>query len=504
MPIPALSTTAERTPSVSRDIARHTSVYAVGEIISRFASLLMLPIYIRYLSPSDYGAIAILDVITNVLNIFIQSGMAGALSRYYQAANDEHERDRVWCSGFAFLVLSTATFALASYLGRHQLAQIAFGSDQEPWPYYIHLSVSTLSINCLSIVPQTRLLNLKRSTTAVSFSMVRLALNVALNLLFLVGFGMKVQGILFGNLATAAIMAIAYHTTWLSIIRRFAVDPVIIQSLWKFGSPLLINSLIQLAMHQADRIFLREFLSLSEVGVYSLAYQIGMAINAMAILPFDNIWNVSLYEIHRMPDARSHYLRVFRYNMLAVAMVMLGAAFSARAVVAVVAKPDYAQAAQFLPVLCLGFVFYNLHQHFKVPALVHQKTHLFIIVSTVAVIANILLNFLLIPTLGAKGAAWASAGTYAIYSLTGYAVYRRIEDYGYPLLQGAALLAAMCASFVIVQLIADSSSNWVYSLILGALVWLLWASFIWKITPVDIWRLLRHPSEVVELLKPKP
>jgi O-antigen/teichoic acid export membrane protein len=84
-----------------KDILKHSSVYAVGQILSRFASILLLPLYTRCLSPADYGCVAILDLTAGILAILIGSGMASAVMRSHFDSDDEEYRSRVWWTGLA-------------------------------------------------------------------------------------------------------------------------------------------------------------------------------------------------------------------------------------------------------------------------------------------------------------------------------------------------------------------------------------------------------------------
>ena len=43
-------------------LGRNTLVYGIATVLSRLVSFVMLPIYTRYLTPADYGLLAILDL----------------------------------------------------------------------------------------------------------------------------------------------------------------------------------------------------------------------------------------------------------------------------------------------------------------------------------------------------------------------------------------------------------------------------------------------------------
>ena len=45
-----------------RDLLKHSSVYMIGQILTRMTSVLLLPFYTHELSTADYGVVGILDL----------------------------------------------------------------------------------------------------------------------------------------------------------------------------------------------------------------------------------------------------------------------------------------------------------------------------------------------------------------------------------------------------------------------------------------------------------
>ena len=54
-----------RLPATLTELLKHSAVYGVGNLLRRSISILMLPIYTRYLSPADYGHLALLDLFSS-------------------------------------------------------------------------------------------------------------------------------------------------------------------------------------------------------------------------------------------------------------------------------------------------------------------------------------------------------------------------------------------------------------------------------------------------------
>ena len=64
-------------------LGKHAVVYALGVIIGKVASFVMLPIYTRYLTPADYGTLELLEMTTDVVGMIAGIGLASSVFRFY-------------------------------------------------------------------------------------------------------------------------------------------------------------------------------------------------------------------------------------------------------------------------------------------------------------------------------------------------------------------------------------------------------------------------------------
>ena len=381
-----------------KDILKHSSVYAVGQILSRFASILLLPLYTRCLSPADYGCVAILDLTAGILAILIGSGMASAVVRSYFDTEDEDARSKVWWTGLTWVSLSATVLVLPLIIARQSIADLTLGSNIMNGGMFYLLATGTLWMNTVSELLETWLRVKKRSGTFVALSTFRLLLNIVLNVWFLVGLDLGIGGLLTGNV----IAATANTTLLLLLFARsqsaFAFDKAVLRTLLSFGSPLIIQAFLSLMMHEADRYILRAYASLDQVGVYSLAYKVGQAVNTLCLIPFAAIWSVVLYEIAQQPDAKNTFAQVFKYYVYGLLVVMLAAALFAFPVLPLLTPGDFSQAVDLIPVIVLAFIFFAMHSQFSVPVLLARRTAALIPASVVGVIANVVCNCLFVDS----------------------------------------------------------------------------------------------------------
>jgi O-antigen/teichoic acid export membrane protein len=460
--------------SPSRQIVKHGAVFGFGAILSRLGSVVLLPIYIHYLDPSEYGVMAILDITINLLAIVVGAGIATAATRAHFTGEGESHRDQVWWTAILMLCGVASVILCPVFVARRNVAAAAFGADVSRGGTYLAIALLTLWLTSVMYAVDAYFRALKASTFLVSVNAIRLAVNVLLNVIFLIWLKMGLAGILWGNLIGVAIGFVLQSSAFLSARGRPTFDRRIARMYARFGWPLVVFGLLSAVLHEADRFLLRLFVSLHDIGVYAVAYQIAQGVNTLVLVPFGLIWGTIIYEIARQPDAKVTYTKVFKQFVFGLSLVLFLAALLARPILGFIAPADYAPAANIVPVLCLGYLFFSLHEHFKVPALLANRTASLLPVVSLAAATNVALNLLLIPAIGLAGAAWSTVLTFVIFSLGGLVQYRRIDYYDYPFGICAAATAGMAVTFVAYHFVSASAGT-LLQLLLASTVWLVWA-----------------------------
>jgi O-antigen/teichoic acid export membrane protein len=469
-----------------RQIVRHGSVFGVGVILSRLASVVLLPLYMRHLRPEDYGVIAIIDLTVGLLGLAAGGGIGTAATREHFQRDDAAYHDRVWWTAMAMVgLLSTLVMGWAFVL-RGPLAAAVFGPTLIGGGFYLGLALVTLWFGTMLYVLESHFRVQKASTMLVVVNLLRLLANIAINVLLVVVWGLGVTGVLIGNLA-AAVLAFAIQLVMFIRARGAPkMDAALIRPYWSFGWPIVAYGMMSAAMHEADRYLLRLFVDLGQVGLYSVAYQIGQGVNTLVITPFVTIWSVLIYEVAKQPDARQTYARVFKLFVYGLSLVLFLAALFARPILQLIAPPAYASAADLIPVICLAYLLFSLHEHFKVPALLARKTMSLLTPVSMAAALNVAANLILIPRFGSMGAAWASVATFGLFSLAGLVRYRRIDRYPYPLLRCTMVVLGLALSYVVYRVALRDVLSFKLEIAVAAAIWLVWAALLFGRTAREL------------------
>jgi O-antigen/teichoic acid export membrane protein len=456
-----------------RELIKHSGVYALGTILTRVVSIVMLPINTRFLTPADYGTIALLDLTAAILGIVFTGGMTSALGRFHHDGDTDDHRNTVWWTGLTVVAAMTAAFVLPAFFFRDWLARITLGAETADGGLYYAFVLSTLWFNVITNVAALYLRVRKWSWTAITLGLVTLIVNVLLNVYFLTA-GWGITGILAGNLITLVAMSVVRLSMVMRYCGRFRFDSAIGREMLRFGLPIMAISLLATAMQQSDRYLLRKYVDLESLGMYYLAYQLGQGLNSLCIGPFTAIWGTVLFDVAREPDPQTTFARIFEYFFYGVLLVMFGVSLFIEPIIRLFATSDYLGAAPLVPIVCLALVFSSLDMHFKVPAMLAKRTLGLVPPTLAGVAVSIGLNIWLLPIFGVQAAAWVSVASYGVFAGATLLQARRIDEYHYPLVRCGMVLLAMVASYVACAYVVRGASPAV-SIGLPVVVWLAWA-----------------------------
>src|SRR5690554_5032844 len=102
------------TPAKKKErFAQHALTYAIGNIARKLIGFLMLPIYTRFLSPADYGAVGLLGFALALLEPFFGARLAQAIPKFYFDTKEQDQRRAIITSAIAVTgAVSAATAVL--------------------------------------------------------------------------------------------------------------------------------------------------------------------------------------------------------------------------------------------------------------------------------------------------------------------------------------------------------------------------------------------------------
>jgi O-antigen/teichoic acid export membrane protein len=395
-------------PQLKR-LGKHSAIYGLGGLVSRILAVLLLPLYTRYLSPSDYGKVETLIALTTVAGIALRMGITSALFRFYFDSPEPARRLLVLRTSFWF-TMTMATLGLVAGLALSpSISELLFGSPDD-WEL-VAASFVNLWVN-MNYEQLTSLFRLEeRSTAFVSASLANIFLTVAATLVLVVALDAGPLGVIVGNFLGTLVVYLAlvgYRREQLGL----QFDRGLLREMNRFGIPLMPTALFLWVTNFSDRFFLVKLTDTTEVGLYSVGVRIASAM-VLLLTAFRLAWPAFAYSIEDDREARRTYAFVLTYLVLLTTWVATGLTLLSPWIVDWLAAPAFSSASRVVGPLAFAAVAFAGYIVVAIGLGRARRTQFNWVVTGAAAAVNVTLNLTLIPPYGMMGAAVATVAAYA-------------------------------------------------------------------------------------------
>ena len=196
------------------------------------------------------------------------------------------------------------------------------------------------------------------------------------------------------------------------------IRPRFIRGALRFSLPLLPYQLTALVLDGADRVILNEFHGEASVAPYALAYAIGgggmlLVVNSLVHAEAPTFYQAVREQNHALAGHRV-IGRIQIFALVAIGMNLVGGP-----AIRLVYDDRYASSAALLPFIVSGLFFWGVFSLKNLTLLAQKRSGISSGITMATALVNLGLNFVLIPTWGAAGAAVATVIAYALQAVAG-------------------------------------------------------------------------------------
>jgi O-antigen/teichoic acid export membrane protein len=431
-----------------RRLATTGAAYTAASILSKLIAVALLPLYTRYLTLTDYGAAEVMFAAVVTASIVVRFGMIEALLRFYY--KDGEDPARVVSTSFAALFwVSTAAALLALPFAGAISAALLPGADVGP-------GLARISIGGLWVLTMFEfLLTLfrleERARAYFVTTMLSVLAAIGLTVVLVVGEGEGARGLLLGSYASGAAFVVGLifvHRRRLSLW----VDRALLRRLTRFGLPTMPAELSLYLLNFVDRIVIARSLGVAEVGLYSLAVKFAQGVNVL-VRGFQLAWPPLAYSIRDDDEARRAYAAIVTWFVAACAFVVTGIWLLSRWIVRALAAPRFFDSYEAVGLISIGVTLYALYMVLVVILGRTGRTEFNFPATIAALVANVALNLLLVPTLGIVGAGLALVGSYVVVLALMYVFTQRLFPVPYEWARLARVVLVSASLVVLAELL---------------------------------------------------
>lgn len=388
---------------IRHKLFKNSFIYAITNVINAAVPFLLLPVLTHYLTPADYGIIATFQILMAVAIGFVSLDMHGAIAVNYFKLNKQELKIYI---GNIFFIL------LINFL----LIFIIIYSIHIPIARLVHFPENWLTIVIIIAAFQaiaTFALTLwqveQKPLPYGLFQLSQTILNISLSLVFVVLLNLQWAGRLYGIIVPSILFGMI---GFFIIIKRryiqFNFNTKHIYDALKFSIPLLPHTISGLVILGTGRLFINSMVGVSETGIYTVGYQIGMIINLLAT-SFNRAWAPFLYEKLTQNDYASK-VKIVKFTYLYFAgliFMALALSFTTPWFLNIFVGRMFQSADKYVIWITLGCASNGMYYMVVNYIFYVKKTYILAWITFFAAVVNVIFCYYFIKINGSIGAAQA-------------------------------------------------------------------------------------------------
>jgi len=457
-----------------KNLLGQTAIYGLSSIVGRLLNYLLVPLYTRYFTTSEYGDVTLLYAYVAFLLIVLTYGMETAFFRFSQ---QHPNKPTVYSTSLISLIVSSSLFVGIMLFNAQAIADaLSFSSH----PEYVQYFALILGLDALSAISFAKLREQNRALRFAAIRLINIFINIGLNLFFIVYCPLVIANNLEGIELVQSIYSEDVGIGYIFISNLVASGltvllfvPEMVKSTWRFDTvlwlkmmiyalPLMLAGLAGITNETIDRILLNYLLpaeiSASEIGLYSAFYKLSI-IMTLFVQTFRFAAEPFFFAQEKEKNAKAVYASVMKYFTIVTAFIFLSVTIYYDLVKQFVGSDFHDdRGAIIVPILLLANLFLGLYYNLSVWYKLTEKTLFGAYMSLFGAGITIVLNLLLIPKLGFVGSAWATLFCYFLMVLCSYFLGRKHYPIAYPLGRIALYFALMLGLYF-------SSINWSFGMV---------------------------------------
>ena len=112
------------------NLTKQTLTYGLGNILTRFITFLLLPLFTNLLTPEEYGLATLVFVFLGFMNIIYHYGIDSAFLRSFGEAKDKESKRRLFSTAIWLSLGTGFTFSLLIYTFSGSISAILLKDTQ--------------------------------------------------------------------------------------------------------------------------------------------------------------------------------------------------------------------------------------------------------------------------------------------------------------------------------------------------------------------------------------
>ena len=394
-----------------KKLATNTLIFAIGTFSSKALAFLLMPFVTRMLTTSDYGDADLIQQTVNVLIPIVFLQINSAALRFSLDKNSD--KGEVFTVGLRTTFIGFCVFLALWYpISLIKIKDFCLGD----YMVQIYIFVLVSGIRQLS---QQFVRGSGHVKTYAIDGILATVTTLAFNLLFLGVFKWGVNGYIFAIIASDACSVLFLFFT--CKLWRYTKFRGIRMSSWgemlRYSVPMMPTIILWWIINVSDRYMITGFIGSADNGLYTAASKIPNFVIIFSTI-FIDAWQLSAVDEYNNDDTEDFFTKVFRVYSGGTFAVASALVITCQLLTKILVAPSYYDSWKYVPILIMATAI-SCHVNFLASVYMAEKKNIMSMFTALAgAVVNIGLNLILIPKMGANGAAIATFAAFVVVFLT--------------------------------------------------------------------------------------
>lgn len=458
-------------PSVIKD----TFIYFTNIGIVRFLNIVTIPIFTAYLTPSDFGFLALNAMVTSIGGIAAGWGLDSFANRLEIKYFDKPEmlaKSLFWVFGLNIALVFIACSVL-SFLPI-QIYKFIYQGNQLPHFYLYLIPIWTVFVQRVITLYQHYQINLQQAASYARLNLAIQLLNFGVLIPGFLVFNFSLTGFIIATFAVQLFFALLIAFLWIPKILRLDRNYSRYASLGlRYGLPLHFQGYISIIQEYLDRFLILKNLNISSLGLYSFAFSVAgnyLMLSQSAHYSLNPYLYKKLDQKEFSQDKKAFY-RICLFYFLLIALIGFTVSLFAKEAIEILTNQKFHDSYKIIPLIIVGYLIQDTNGVYNATRIfIKNRTPFMAFGSYFAVFVKAICLVLLIPKLGLSGAVIAFAAYQACNFLLSAWYADKALPLASPVLPTFALMAAYGLIYVTIEYILPLDKGFMIYLIKSLVV----------------------------------
>ena len=395
----------------------------ICEIIVMAGGFISFPIFTRLLTKEEYGIMNLIGIALSLVEAFLSMGLRHSSQRFFSTYKKTGQIENFFSTTiisslvFGFL----GTFGIILTLKFLNFFNILSDTIQNLFiiaSFLVVIRIMTKIIGCFYRIRE-------RPKVYSIFSILSkyIAMGLAIILVFFYSYGL--MGYFFG-LVLGELLALFFW--WIFMVRECGgftstnFSYPILKEMIDYGLPLVIAGFATTILSMGDRYVIGYFMTVSDVAMYSVPYNLCNYLTGILVTGFEFAFIpliVNEWEMSEKEKTHQKIQTIVRLYCMVALPIIFGVCALGEQFIIIMASDKYSETAYILPYVITGVMLQGLFAPFMIGLFLYKKTKALVKLTWYAATLNVLMNLILVPTMGLLGAAISTLFSYVLLFFLG-------------------------------------------------------------------------------------